>query len=111
MLPSPGEVIYPQTAFVKRQVTRFCEGPRSVIIFAEEVARIQAELRAEDFHIRITLCVEMTTYCGQLRLLVRFRRGGNALPGARTATSRPSRSGRAEAGLRIHEEPLPGSSP
>jgi len=97
MLPSPGEVIYPRTAFVKRQVTRFCEGPRSVIIFAEEVARIQAELRAEDFHILVTPGVCVTTHCGHLHPLVRSGRGGNALPRARTATSRPSRPRRDEA--------------
>ena len=108
MLPSPGEVIYPQTAFVKWQVKRFCEGPRSVMIFAEEVARSQAELGAEDFHILVTLCVWVTTHCGQLPLLVRSRGGGNALPRARTATFRPSRARRDEASLRIHEEPLCG---
>jgi hypothetical protein len=97
MLPSPGEVIYPQTAFVKWQVTRFCEGPRSVMIFAEEVVRIQDELRAEDFHILVTHCGHVTTHCGQRPLLVRSGRGGNALPRARTATSRPSRPRRDEA--------------
>ena len=40
MLPSPGEVIYPQTAFVKRHVKRFCEAPRSMVIFAEELGCI-----------------------------------------------------------------------
>ena len=108
MLPSPGEVIHEQTVFVKWKVKRFCEDPRSVIIFAEEVVRIQDELRAEDFHIRVTHCGHVTTHCGHLPLLVRSGRGGNALPRARTATFRPSRARRDEASLRIHEEPLCG---
>jgi hypothetical protein len=57
----------------------------------------------------VTLCVDVTTHCGHLPLLVRSGRGGNALPRARTATSRPSRAMRHEASLRIHEEPLHGS--
>ena len=80
MLPSPGEGLYHQTAFVKRQAKRFCEAPKAMVIFTQEFGCIRAELRTDDFRIRITLCVEMTTYCGHLRLLVRSRRGGKGPP-------------------------------
>jgi hypothetical protein len=36
--PSPAEVLYPQTAFVKWQVKRLCEDPKYVFIFADEGA-------------------------------------------------------------------------
>ena len=64
MLPSPGEGLYQHTALVKWHVKRFCEGPRSMIILADEAARIRAELRADDFHILVTRCVGVTAHCG-----------------------------------------------